>query len=145
MRFYDKNKAVGFYDVIYKDLQGNVLKKERYYNVICQTYYNNLFSLMTAGTGSITAETFRTGDGTNTANRNDLALQNQLFSKNITVFNYTANSVILRTVLAPQDSNFIIKEIGIFSDLGQIISRVNTNIDKNASTQIDIFYTILFN
>jgi hypothetical protein len=140
----EKLNFKGTYQITYWGLLGNFIKREEYNNVICQSFYNNLSKQMTGGSGSLYAETLKTGDGSSLANRNNTNLENVLFTKNITIRSYTSTSIVLRTVLAPADSNFLIKEIGIFNDVNEIISRVNTNIDKNASTQIEIIYTIQF-
>ena len=60
---------------------------------------------------------------------------------NITSITYNGTKTTIKTTLAPSESNFTITEVGIFTDSG-IISHCNTNIEKNASTQYIVTYTL---
>lgn len=131
-------KAKGTY--IFENMRTG--EKTVYKNVVVQNFFTALFKIMSAESDSIQIATFRTGIGTNTAKKNDTALENQEFSKNVTNVTYNATQIKVITTLAPSESNFVIKECGLFFDDGGMLSRVNTNIEKNASTQYLVTYIL---
>ena len=136
-----KLKAKGVYNIEHWQ-DGKLIKKERINNVVVQSFYTALYnSLANVAPMNLPVTHLATGDGTATAARTDTALGNELFRKAIsTVAGGTANFTA-KTSLTPDESNFTIREIGLFSDTA-LISRVNVNIAKNENVQLLVTYTL---
>lgn len=116
-------------------------EKWEYDNVIVQNFYNNIFNAMCNATHDLAVTHFATGTGLTQATRSDTALESEQFRKAITNIQYTATAIKVITILAPPDSIFQIKEVGIFTASG-MISRCNVNIEKNSNDSYEVLYTI---
>ena len=100
-------------------------KYDRYYhNVITQNFFTGVFQLLNAATG---AEAFR---------------------KAISSKSYTSTQFIAKLSLGTTESNFTIKEIGIFANAtdtagsGTLISRCLVDIAKNSNITYLITYKL---
>ena len=111
-------------------------------NVITQTLFNAFFDALDGTTTPIEIAEIATGTGTNTAMKSDTALQTEVFRKAISSKSRTSKQFIVKLSLGTAESAFVIREIGVFTSDGDMISRVNVNIDKNSSTQLLITYTL---
>lgn len=144
----DNIKIYGEYNFIFLDEKGNFLKEENYKNVITQNLFNGLFDALDGTACALQLTHIATGDGTASALKADTALGNEIFRKAISSKSFTATKAIFKLSLATSESAFVIKEIGAFAEAtgtpgsGVLLSRCNVNIDKNASTQLLITYTI---
>ena len=137
----DKLKACGVYH-IEQWQDGILIKKERINNVVVQSFYTALYnSLANVAPMDLPVTHIATGDGTATAARTDTALGNELFRKAISTVTGGATNFTVKTSLTPDESNFTIREIGLFSNT-ILISRVNVNIAKNENVQFLITYTL---
>ena len=134
----EKIKIKGVYE--FKNMDTGEVK--RFENIVVQNFFDNIFKAVKGETSFLEAVDFATGDGTTAAIKTDTALENELFRKNLTLITSTDTKVIMKTNLAPSESNFQIKECGIFATDGSMISRANVDIEKNASTQYLVSYTI---
>lgn len=136
-----KLKAKGVYNIEHWQ-DGKLIKKERINNVVVQSFFTAVYNcLADVAPMDLPITHLATGDGIATAARTDTALGNELFRKAIsTVTGGTANFTA-KTSLTPDESNFTIREIGLFSNT-TLISRVNVNISKNENVQLLITYTL---
>jgi hypothetical protein len=145
-------KACGEYRIIGRR-DGRVILDRTYKNVVTQLYFDALFKLMdsteaTATAGDLKINVLATGSGTAAATKQDLQLQSEVFRKSITDTRITATSIEVITELTIADSNFTIKELGLFANAnpltpndGTLISRVAISpIEKLASEQYQILY-----
>ena len=130
-------RAIGVYE-FYNCQTGEITS---FKNVVCQNFFTQLFKRMKNEASDLYITKFATGTGVNPALKTDTALQTEVFRKNVSSVNYNLTKITIKTTLATSESNFVIKEVGIFTDTG-IISRCNVNIDKNASTQYIVTYTL---
>ena len=112
-----------------------------YKNVVTQTLFNGLFHALNGAPDDLEITEIALGSGTNTAMKSDTALQTEVFRKAISSKSFTATKFIVKLSLATSEAAFNIREIGVFTDTA-MLSRVNVNIDKNASTQLLITYTL---
>jgi hypothetical protein len=123
-------------------------RKEVFDNVIVQNFFDGLFDALNGSACNLQITHMATGDGTSSALKADTALENEIFRKAISSKSFTSTKAIFKLSLAASESAFNIKEIGVFAEAtdtpesGILISRCNVNIDKNASTQLLITYTI---
>jgi hypothetical protein len=121
-------KAKGVYE--FKNLDtGEIIKKE---NVVCQNFFTPTFEAMKNNTSALDVLSFATGDGTTSALKSDTALDNEIFRKNITSITSDSTKVTIKTTLATSESNFNIKEVGLFFSDGGILSRANEILKKTA-------------
>lgn len=111
-------------------------------NLVVQGFFTNIFKAMKGETFYLQVKDFATGSGTNAAIKSDTTLQTEYFRKAISSINYNTTQCVIKTTLAPSESNITIKEVGIFDTNGGLISRANVNIEKNASTQYIVTYTM---
>ena len=106
------------------------------------------YSNSAAAADSIDINYFATGNGTTTPLKSDTVLTNEIFRKSITSKGVNTTRIEVRTQLGINDSNFGIKEVGIFAnatgatDDGVLISHVLYDKVKNNSSQLTITYTI---
>ena len=130
----------------------NVKIVEKVYdNVVVQYTFDYIFSYLRGTAADIDAIQllyFETGDGTNSALKSDTSLQSGIYRQSVTSNTVTATQIICLNVLSPGVSNFHIREVGIFSQgsvavgTGNLISRCNVDIDKNAATEYRVTYTM---
>jgi len=113
-----------------------------YHNVVCQNFFNQLFKALENQASILDVLSFATGTGVSAAQKSDTSLENEQFRKGITQITSDSTQIKVITQLDPFESNFIIKEIGLFFSDGGIMSRASTNIDKNSSTKYNITYTL---
>jgi hypothetical protein len=117
-------------------------------NVITQNLFSGLFDALDGDSCALEITHMATGTGTNPALKSNASLQTEVFRKAISAKSQTATTFVVKLSLAAAESVFVIREIGIFAEAtdtpgsGVLLSRVNVNIDKNASTQLLITYTI---
>ena len=136
----DKLKAKGVYNIEHWQ-DGKLIKSERINNVVVQSFFTAVYNCLAGTSTSIPITHLATGDSITAATRTDTALGNELFRKAIsTVTGGTANFTA-KTSLTPDESNFTIREIGLFSNT-TLISRVNVNISKNENVQLLVTYTL---
>lgn len=134
----DNSKVKGAYIVENVDTG----EKRTYHNVITQNWFTNVFKAINGDpTADLIITSLATGDGLTPALKTNTELENELFRKNVTSISYTSTFIKITTLLAITESNFQIKEIGMFTSSG-IISRVNVDILKNISTQYYIHYIL---
>ena len=90
---------------------------------------------------------FAFGTGTTQASPNDTQLENEEFRKQITKIAQLSSGVVQSLVsVSPGESNFIIKEIGVFCgpsatsepNTGLLLSRVNVDIEKNTNIVLNV-------
>ena len=137
----DKLKACGVYH-IEQWQDGKLIKKERINNVVVQNFFTAVYNCLADVTPmDLSITHLATGDGTATAARTDTALGNELFRKAISTVTGGTTNFTAKTSLMPDESNFTIREIGLFSDT-TLISRVNVNIAKNENVQLLVTYTL---
>ena len=138
MELKEKAIAKGVYE-FYNHTTKEITRVE---NVVCQNFFNQVFEAMQNNTSVLYVTHFVTGDGTTQALKTDTALENEIFRGNVTNFTATNTQIKIKTILSTAQSNFVIKEVGLFFSDGGILSRANVNIDKNASTQYTVVYTL---
>ena len=137
----DKLKACGVYH-IEQWQDGKLIKKERIKNVVVQNFFTAVYnSLADVAPMDFPITHLATGDSITAAMRTDTALGNELFRKAISTVTGGTTNFTAKTSLTPDESNFTIREIGLFSDT-TLISRVNVNIAKNENVQLLITYTL---
>lgn len=125
-------------------------KYDRYYhNVITQNFFTGVFQLLNAATGAdIHLTHMATGTGTTTATKADTALGTEAFRKALSSKSYTTTQFIAKLSLGTTESNFTIKEIGIFANAtdtagsGTLISRCLVDIAKNSNITYLVTYII---
>lgn len=145
-------KACGEYRIIGKR-DGKVFYDRTFKNVVTQLYFDALFKLMDSTESTATADDLKinvlaTGSGTAAATKQDIQLATEVFRKSITDTRITATSIEVITELTIAESNFTIKELGLFANAnpltpndGTLISRVAISpIEKLASEQYQILY-----
>ena len=144
----DSIKARGEWTVEAFDASGAPLWSQHYKNVVVQNFFTNVFKALKAEASVLNLTHIATGTGTAAASKSDTALRAEVFRKAITVKSYTANAFVCKLSLATSESAFGIKEIGVVingSDTlgtGALLSRCNVDIQKNASTQLLLTYTL---
>ena len=135
-----KLKAKGVYNIEHWQ-DGKLIKSERINNVVVQNFFTAVYNCLAGTSTSIPITHLATGDGTATAARTDTALGNELFRKAISTVTGGTTNFTAKTSLTPDESNFTIREVGLFSNTA-LISRVNVNIAKNENVQLLITYTL---
>lgn len=90
---------------------------------------------------------FAFGTGTTPSSSTDTKLVNEQFRKPVTqTVKQDASTVQTIVSLLAEESNFLIREIGVFcgptatatKDSGRLLSRVNVSIDKNSNLVINV-------
>lgn len=142
MNLNDHLSISGEYKFEGYDITGKKIFEKTFKNTVVQNFFTSLFKIIAGQTGYVLAYQMATGTGTNVAAKTDTTLQTEYYRKNVTSITYTTTQVIIKTVLTPVESNITIKEIGIFSSDGGLLSRCNVDVDKNSSTQYTITYTM---
>jgi len=125
-------------------------KYDRYYhNVITQNFFTGVFQLLNAATGAdIHLTHMATGTGTGAALKTNTALGIEAFRKALSSKSYTTTQFIAKLSLGTTESNFTIKEIGIFANAtdtagsGTLISRCLVDIAKNSNITYLITYKL---
>lgn len=125
-------------------------KYDRYYhNVITQNFFTGVFQLLNAATGAdIHLTHMATGTGTGAALKTNTALGTEAFRKALSSKSYTATQFTAKLSLGTTESNFTIKEIGIFANAtdtagsGTLISRCLVDIAKNSNITYLITYKL---
>lgn len=116
--------------------------------MITQLLFNGLFNALDGSPDNLEITHIALGTGTNAASKSDTALQTEVFRKAISSKSQSNTQFIVKLSLAPAEAVFNIREVGIFANAtltpgsGTLIARANVNIDKNASTQLLLTYTI---
>lgn len=120
-----------------------------YHNVIVQGFFTGVFKLLNAATGAdIHLTHMATGTGTGAALKTNTALGSESFRKALSSKSYTTTQFIAKLSLGTTESNFTIKEIGIFANAtdtagsGTLISRCLVDIAKNSNITYLITYKL---
>jgi len=120
-----------------------------YHNVIVQNFFTGVFQLLNAATGAdIHLTHMATGTGTGAALKTNTALGTEAFRKALSSKSYTATQFTAKLSLGTTESNFTIKEIGIFANAtetagsGTLISRCLVDIAKNSNITYLITYKL---
>ena len=143
----------GIYKIDAYDCLYRLVWTKEYENIIVQNFYDAIWAYLNADTDSPAADDielnyFATGDGETIANISDTTLENEIFRKQITSKSYTDSMFTCKLFLGAVESNFNIKEIGLFANgtstpnSGTLISRCNVDIIKLDTLQYDISYRI---
>jgi hypothetical protein len=126
-------------------------KKE---NIIVQGFYDLLWQFLREdvdgpAVSDLNLTHMATGDGTTPAAIADTLLENELFRKSIASRTYTDDTFTCKLSLATSESNFDIREVGIFADgtgtvdTGTLISHASVNIPKNSNIQYLVTYNLM--
>jgi hypothetical protein len=132
---------------------GKLVDVRKYDNIITQLFYDRLWSFINADNetpdfDALAANYFATGTDATVATISDTLLVAEGFRKAISTKNYTDSVFSMKTLLGTADSNFTIREVGIFAgatdttDSGILLSRCNVNIEKLSTIQYFVTYTI---
>lgn len=82
---------------------------------------------------------FAFGDGANPAQANNTALQHEMYRKAVTKKALSAiNTVQSICAISNTECNFTIREIGVYSSTGKLLSRANCNIEKNSNIVMNV-------
>lgn len=121
----------------------------RYENVIVQSFFTGVFQLLNAATGAdIHLTHMATGTGTAAALKTNTALGSEQFRKALSSKSYTSTQFTVKLSLGTTESNFTIKEVGIFANAtdtagsGTLISRCLVDIAKNSNITYLVTYII---
>lgn len=142
VRFKGEYRFEGF------DKEGNKVYDKTFKNLLVQNYYSAIFSVLNGGSTLFPVTHMATGTGATAPVVNNTALENEVFRKSISAKSYTANKFTTKLSIAASESVATIREIGVFANgtdtkgSGTLLSRCLVNIEKNASTQFLITYTI---
>lgn len=141
----DKTTIDGIYKFTFIDAKTKKITYEfEKHNLLVQNFKNGVFNALTGTACDIEITDIATGTGTTSAAVSDTSLETELYRNTITSINVSASQLTAKLLLGAPDSNFNIKEIGVFAG-AKMLSRTNVNIDKNSSTQLLITYTLTIN
>ena len=147
MKIHERKNVVGHYKIekLECDKWETVQEKK---NVVVQGFFTGLFTHLQGTATPMEVTHFALGTGTTTAMKANVALEMEEFRKARTSISSTPTSLIVKLSLAPIEAVMTIREIGLFMEAtdtagsGTLLSRVNVNVKKNASTQYLITYTL---
>ena len=125
------------------NVAGELVYDQVFKNTVVQNFYENMFFALSGANSNLKIIDFATGTGLSMSQRSDIGLETEVFRKPITQISNTSSQLIIKTSLETFESNFNIKEVGLFTSAG-MTSRVNANIEKTASIQYLITYTLTF-
>lgn len=138
MKIFDRSKITGTYYITNDATGETVIKK----NVVVQGFFSAVISYLNGTTtAAIGITKLAAGTGTNAAMKSDTALQTQIAEKAITSSSVSTTQYQCKIVLAPSEFVGRIRELGIFAG-STLISRVNVDVTKNASTQYTVKYIL---
>jgi trehalose/maltose hydrolase-like predicted phosphorylase len=137
----DVGSAKGVYRFEWLDDAGRVVKAKEYHNVVTQNFFTGVFAALNGTTHDIIATHIATGTGTTAALRSDTALVAEVFRKAVSSKVVTATKFTAKLLLGSAESNVVIREVGVFAG-SSMLSRCNVNIEKTASLQLLITYTL---
>lgn len=147
MKINEQKNVVGIYKI--EKLEGDKwITVEEKKNVVVQGFFTNIFTHLQGTDTPMEVTHFALGTGTNTAMKANTALEAETFRKTRTSISSTPTSLVVKLSLAPTEAVMTIREIGLFMEAtdtpesGTLLSRVNVNVEKNASTQYLITYTL---
>jgi len=147
MKINERKNVVGIYKI--EKLEGNKwITVEEKKNVVVQGFFSGLFTHLQGIDTPMEVTHFALGTGSSTALKADAALETEVFRKERTSIYATPTSLVVKLSLAPSEAVMTIREIGLFMEAtdtagsGNLLSRVNVNVEKNASTQYLITYTL---
>jgi hypothetical protein len=137
------------YDILTGEKVSDVLFK----NVLTQEYFTRIFKFLNQAISAplvddLNLSHMATGTGTNPAMKANTSLQTEAFRKQISSKSYGLTNIVCKLALNPDESNFQIKEVGVFSKAtdapgsGTLISRCNVDIPKNANIKYLITFTL---
>lgn len=147
MKIFDRKKVSGHYKIERLDGDKWVAVQEKN-NVVVQGFFTGLFTHLQGTDTPMEVTHFALGTGTTTAMKANTSLETETFRKARTSISSTPTSLIVKLSLAPTEAVMTIREIGVFMEAtdtpgsGSLLSRVNVNVEKNASTQYLITYTL---
>lgn len=133
--------------------EGKLVSVKKFDNVLCQRYFTGIFNFLRQSDTSQAAAYlnithFATGTGTTAPAKADTQLQTEVFRKSVTTRTQTNTTCVIKTTLAPSESNFTIKEVGIFANgtgtanSGNLISHCAVDVIKNSSSQYIVTFTL---
>ena len=147
-------KLIGTYR-FEKIKNGVVIEAQEYHNTVMTALKESILKFMNcaeedpAPTCSIIdVQYIATGDDDTAVTVGDVALGNERFRKIYTQKSRSGNAFTAIAVLAADESNFTIKEVGIFAggsataDSGTLLSRALVNVEKNSNIEINIYYRL---
>lgn len=147
MKIFERKRVNGHYKIERLDGDKWVVVQEKK-NVVVQGFFTGLFASLQGIDTPMEVTHFALGTGTETAKKANTALETETFRKARTSISSTPTSLIAKLSLAPIEAVMTIREIGLFMEAtdtpgsGNLLSRVNVNVEKNASTQYLITYTL---
>lgn len=147
MKIHERKNVVGRYKIERLDVDKWVTVQEKK-NVVVQGFFTGLFTHLQGTDTPMEVTHFALGTGTTAAMKANTALETEAFRKAHTSISSTPTSLIVKLSLAPNEAVMTIREIGVFMEAtdtpgsGNLLSRVNVNVEKNASTQYLITYTL---
>ena len=137
----DAGSAKGVYRFEWLDESGRIVKAKEYHNVVTQNFFTGVFAALNGTTHDLAATHIATGTGTSAALRANTALETEVFRKAISNTVVTATKFTAKLLLSAAESNVTIREVGVFAG-SSMLSRCNVNIEKTASLQLLITYTL---
>ena len=147
MKIFERKRVSGHYKIERLDGDKWVTVQEKN-NVVVQGFFTGLFTHLQGTDTPMEVTHFALGTGTTKAMKSNTALEAEAFRKARTSISSTPTSLVVKLSLAPSEAVMTIREIGLFMEAtdtpgsGNLLSRVNVNVEKNASTQYLITYTL---
>lgn len=144
-------KCKGSYIVEAYSLDGKLISRKVYENVVVQNFFTTLFNFLNVNNqdqAALYLNYFAVGTDTTQAAKTDTLLGAETFRKSITQKTFNNTRFTCQCELAPSEAVGVIREFGVFAnatataDSGTMISHVNVNISKNSSTKYIITYIL---
>lgn len=144
-------KCKGSYIVEAYSLDGKLISRKVYENVVVQNFFTTLFNFLNVNNqdqAALYLNYFAVGTDTTQAAKADTLLGAETFRKSITQKTFNNTRFTCQCELAPSEAVGVIREFGVFAnatataDSGTMISHVNVNISKNSSTKYIITYIL---
>lgn len=147
MKIFDRKKVSGHYKIERLDGDKWVAVQEKK-NVVVQGFFDSIILNLRGTDTPMEVTHFALGTGSSPALKANASLETETFRKARSSTSNSPTSFIAKLSLAPSEAVMTIREIGVFMEAtdtpgsGTLLSRVNVNIEKNASTQYLITYTL---
>jgi hypothetical protein len=127
------------------DKDGKKILEKEFSNIITNGFFEGVINFLDNANNQdanfLSVTHIALGTGTQMAARGDTNLENETFRKQITAKGRTVNQYIYKLMLAGEEANFNLREVGTFAN-ELLISRANISIDKTSSVQYLITFTI---
>lgn len=155
----EATKTKGRYTIEKFNIRTQERTIEVFENAITQGFFSAIHAFLSQNLTGVDADSMNLthiaiGTGTNTASRNETALQTEYFRKQITVKSFSATKYSARLSIDVSEGNVpgeYIKEVGIFADgtddagTGILFSRANVNVQKNDNIRLNILWELVQN